>query len=816
MMTATPGNEVLSIGKYRIRYGLLTGNHHHPPIHMKIGSITTSSIQRGMPIPDRAVRIAVHGTVQGIGFRPAMHRWAHELNLTGSVRNSPYGADIWIQGKADAVQALLDRLATAPPAQARIDRMEIADMPPDSNQCSFRIEISGNEAAPTASMTPDLATCPDCLRELRDPADRRYRYPFLNCTQCGPRYSIQRSIPYDRANTSMDSFTMCSACQAEYDDPTHRRFHAQPNACRDCGPALQLLNPAGHTLHAGDQALDQARTLLEQGKILAVKGLGGFHLMADALNAEAIALLRTRKHREEKPFAVMMPDLATTRRHTRINATEEALLTSAAAPIVLLAKRSAPSAPPVADSVAPGQPSLGCMLPYTPLHHLLLQDWDHPVVATSANLSDEPICIRTREVIDRLGGVVDAILTHDRPIVRPVDDSVLRVAGGERMMMRRSRGFAPTPVTTRAPRLDLSMLAVGGQLKNTAGLLHRGSMILSQHLGDLETVAAQFAFEEAVSLLLGLYRTDPAIVVCDQHPDYLSTQYARSRPGVEVIEVQHHVAHIAAGMAEHHLMHKVFGLAWDGTGYGDDGTAWGSECMVVDQRAVQRVACLKPFLLPGGEAAIRDPRRAAIGLLISSLGSDLALSQLQAMDRLGFSEADLLNLWKHIHHGKPSPLVSGMGRLFDVIAVLSGLADHASFEGQAAMRVEAALEASWANEPPYPLPLIACPESAPNFWIDPAPLVLAVIEDRMRDVSPALISARFHQALIHLIPRLLAEVDLPDIVLSGGCFQNLALREGAARIIVSSGRTPRCHREIPANDGGLAAGQLWYAAWGSC
>ena len=769
-----------------------------------------------MPTPDRAVRIAVHGTVQGIGFRPAMHRWAHELNLTGSVRNSPYGADVWIQGNPDAVQALLDRLTTAPPAQARIDHMEVVEVPLDMNPCSFRIDLSGNEAAPTASMTPDLATCPDCLRELLNPADRRYRYPFLNCTQCGPRYSIQCGIPYDRANTSMNSFTMCSACQAEYDDPTDRRFHAQPNACRDCGPTLQLLAPSGRTLQVGDPALRQARTLFEQGKILAVKGLGGFHLMVDALNAEAIAQLRTRKHREEKPFAVMMPDLATARCHTLINATEESLLTSAAAPIVLLAKRSPPPAHPVADSVAPGQPSLGCMLPYTPLHHLLLQAWDHPVVATSANLSDEPICIRTREVIDRLGGVVDAILTHDRPIVRPVDDSVLRVVGEEQMMMRRSRGFAPAPVTVQAPQRNRSMLAVGGQLKNTVGLLHHGSMILSQHLGDLKTIAAQSAFEEAVSMLLGLYQTNPPIVVCDRHPDYLSTQYARSRPGVEVIEVQHHVAHIASCMAEHNLMHKVFGLAWDGTGYGDDGTAWGSECMVVDQRAVRRVACLKPFLLPGGEAAIRDPRRAAIGLMITVLGSDLALAKLQEMDRLGFSETDLMNLWNHIHRGKPSPLVSGMGRLFDVIAVLSGLTDHASFEGQAAMMVEAVLETSWTEETPYPLPLIACPQPAPDFWIDPSPLVLAVIEDRMHNVSPALISARFHQALIHLIPHLLAEVDVPDIILSGGCFQNLALREGAARMIAAADRTPRCHRDIPANDGGLAAGQLWYAAWGSC
>ncbi|MBO0711306.1 MAG: carbamoyltransferase HypF, partial [Acetobacteraceae bacterium] len=598
------------------------------------------------------VRITVRGTVQGVGFRPFVYRCAVSLGLAGWVENSDEGVTIEAEGEPARLAALVRALSETPPPNATVGAIETRDIKPSGGR-GFTIRGSRATGTRMAAILPDLATCGDCLREMFDPADRRYRYPFTNCTQCGPRYSIIEDIPYDRVRTSMRHFAMCAACQAEYDNPSDRRFHAEPNACPACGPHLVLWDAAGGTLARDDTALVTAATRIHDGAIVAVKGIGGFHLLVDARNEAAVSRLRRRKRREEKPFAVMFPSLAAIRAGCRVSPEEAALLDGRSRPIVLLRR----AGDGVATSVAPGNPRLGAFLPYSPLHHLLLNELGFPVVATSGNLSDEPIVTDESEVLGRLSGIVDLYLVHDRPIVRAVDDSVARVVCGEAQILRRARGYAPAPIAVAG--IPGGSLAVGGHLKTTVALSRPGEVVLGQHIGDLETPAARAAHDRAVADAIRLYAVEPRLVARDLHPDYASGRVAEAS-GLPVVAVQHHLAHVASCLAEHGIAPPVLGVAWDGSGYGPDGTVWGGEFLLVTRDGWRRVAHLRRFRLPGGEAAVREPRRAAIGLLYEAFGDDaLAMTDLPPV--AAFPAGELRVLTTVLARGVNAPWCSSAG-----------------------------------------------------------------------------------------------------------------------------------------------------------
>jgi hydrogenase maturation protein HypF len=690
----------------------------------------------------------------------------------------------------------LQRLVADKPPRAAIHSLESAFLTPRGDS-AFVIQPSHMDGARTAVMLPDLATCPDCLQEIFDPHNRRYLYPFTNCTNCGPRFSIIEALPYDRPNTTMRHFTMCPQCQAEYHDPHNRRFHAQPNACPQCGPQLTLWDGNGAPLAVQQVALRAAAEAIRHGAIVAVKGLGGFHLMVDAGNVAAVQQLRQRKQREEKPFALMYPTLAAVQEHCHVSAVEARLLLSPASPIVLLRRKS--SLPPAA--IAPGNPSLGVMLPYTPLHHLLLQELGFAIVVTSGNRASEPLCIDADEALVRLAGIADLFLVHDRPIARPVDDSLSRVILGTEQLLRRARGYAPLPI--RVPQATLPVvLAVGGHLKNTIALSMGEDILVSQHLGDLETAPALAAFQTALQHLPRLYDTTPTIVACDAHPDYLSTQNAAAL-GVPQTRVQHHYAHVLACMADNELEAPVLGVAWDGSGYGLDGTIWGGEFFHITATACRRVAHFRPFRLPGGEQAVKEPRRAALGLLHAVFGAALfsrpELAPLQA-----FSTEELRIIRTMLQRGLNAPLTSSAGRLFDAVASIIGLRQRATFEGQAAMELEFALD-GLETDAVYPLQIDA--EGAPAM-LDWAPLVQAIVADWQGQVGVQHMAAAFHNTLAEVIVAVAQRLGEPRVVLTGGCFQNRYLTERAVRRLRAAGFRPYWHQRVPPNDGGLALGQV--------
>ena len=633
------------------------------------------------PNPGR-VRVALHGAVQGVGFRPFVFRLAQELDLSGWVNNTAAGVVVEAEGPEPALRELLRRLETDKPSIAIIQSLEATFLDP-TGRAGFTIRESEGGEARTLVM-PDLATCAACVTDIFEPGNRRYRYPFTNCTHCGPRYSIIAAVPYDRAATTMRGFTMCPDCEAEYHDPANRRFHAQPNACPVCGPQLALWRPDGAEMAARDQALLGAVAAIREGKIVAVKGLGGFHLLVDARNDEAVKELRSRKQRDEKPFAIMAPTFERALRSCFANDVERRLLRSPESPIVLLRRRR--EVREIAPSVAPGNPNLGVLLPYTPLHHLLLRELDFPVVATSGNLAEEPICTDEREALRRLAGIADLFLVHDRPILRHVDDSIVREAAGRELVLRRARGFAPLPVEVEAEMLP--GLAVGAQQKNAVALGTGRNVFLSQHIGDLETEASQQAFRDVILSLQGLFEASPTTIACDLHPDYVSTQYATTQ-GLPVVKVQHHHAHLLACMAENQLRPPVLGIAWDGSGMGEDGTVWGGEFLRVTSDGFERVAHLRPFLLPGNEKAVREPRRAALGVLFEIFGDEAIVVESPTVR--AFAPAELATLRTMLQRWLNSPLTSSAGRLFDAFASLLGVRQLASFEGQAAMELEYAL-----------------------------------------------------------------------------------------------------------------------------
>ena len=766
------------------------------------------------------LRVAVRGAVQGVGFRPFVFRLAESLQLKGWVNNSTQGVFIEAEGPRPALEEFLLRLDSEQPPQSFIQSLEASWLDP-AGLGPFEIRPSLEGGSKVALVMPDIATCPDCLREIFDPADRRFRYPFTNCTHCGPRFSIVEALPYDRAHTTMKAFAQCPDCQSEYERPQDRRFHAQPNACPACGPRLAWIEGTSRKPLEGDPLRGVAEAL-RSGKIVAVKGVGGFHLMVDARNEEAVSRLRLKKQREAKPLALLFPNLAQVQLICEVSTLEERLLRSPEAPIVLLRKR-ADGPTEIAPSVAPENPYLGVMLPSNPLHHLLLAELGFPVVATSGNLSDEPICTDETDALDRLGGIADFFLIHNRPIVRHLDDSIVRVMLGREMVLRRARGYAPLPLRGAS---GATVLAVGAHLKNSVALAVGENVFLSQHIGDLSTEPATQAFRRVAADLPQLYEARPEIVAADLHPDYLSTQYAESlsrvgaKRGPARLGVQHHVAHVLSCIAENETPLPALGVAWDGTGYGPDGTIWGGEFFRVAASGVERVAKLRPFPLPGGDKAVKEPRRAALGLLYELYGESVfEMTHLALLRQMPAIE--LITLKGMLQRKFNSPRTSSIGRLFDVVASLANLRQIMQFEGQAAMELEFALpenpEATGyafqllPQNPQSPKPGAQNPEPRAPFLIDWSRVISCVLADVNNRVPVAEISARFHQALVELVVAVAQKTGERRVVLSGGCFQNRHLTERAVTRLRAEGFQPYWHQRVPPNDGGIALGQVYAA-----
>lgn len=744
----------------------------------------------------RRIRLSVSGAVQGVGFRPFIYRLATELGLAGWVGNSSQGVVIEIEGSKAAAEQFLKRLRDERPPNSAIQSIESSSLAPTGES---RFEIVGSMASgeKSAVMLPDIATCPDCLREIFDPGNRRFLYPFTNCTHCGPRFSIIEALPYDRDHTTMKGFVMCEDCQSEYSNPLDRRFHAQPNACPACGPQVELWGvQSGSTVCAATQqvAIVEVAKAIRDGEIVAVKGMGGFHLLVDAGNEMAVRSLRERKQREEKPFAVMFPSLEMVQEQCEVSEEERRLLCSPEAPIVLLRRKQER----LASAVAPRNSTLGVFLPYTPLHHLLLAQVGFPVVATSANRSDEPICTDEREALERLSGIASLFLIHNRPIARPVDDSVVRVTAGREQLQRRARGYAPLPFALENCTASPSILALGGHSKSTIALAVGRQVFVSQHLGDLETEPAVSMFQATVTEFERLYEIAPALIVSDAHPDYQSTQWARKGSAPHVT-VQHHYAHILSCMVDNQLAPPVLGVAWDGTGYGGDGTIWGGEFLRVTESSFERLAHLRTFQLPGGEAATKAPCRSALGLLYEIFGDAVfAMRDLELV--AAFSPHELAVLKKMLGKGLNAPMTSSAGRLFDAVASLIGVRQFATFEGQAAMELEFASECCRTGES-YPVELR-------EKVIDWERMIRAMIAEKNAGIPPSEMAAKFQNTLVEAIVAIAHRAGERRIVLSGGCFQNRYLTERAIVRLREEGFHPFWHHQIPCNDGGLALGQI--------
>jgi len=751
------------------------------------------------------LKVTIHGAVQGVGFRPFVYRLSTELGLRGWVLNSSQGVFIEVEGRRSVLEEFLLHLEREKPPRAIIQSLEFSFLDPIGYP-DFVIRHSQETGEKTVLILPDIATCPECRREVWDPGDRRYRYPFTNCTHCGPRFTIIRALPYDRPNTSMAHFPLCPDCRREYEDPLDRRFHAQPVACPVCGPQVELWDGSGGRICTGDEAIREAAQAVREGRILAMKGLGGFLLIVDARSGAAVRRQRERKHREEKPFALLYPSLEVIKEHCFVSPLEERVLTSPESPIVLLHRRETSE---VCEAVAPGNPYLGVMLPYTPLHDLLMQELGFPVVATSGNRSDEPICIDENEAQERLGGIADLFLVHNRPIVRQGDDSVVRVVLEQELVLRRARGYAPLPVYLKHEVPPI--LAVGAHLKNTIALSVGRPVFLSQHIGDLDTPEACAAFERVIADLLRLYEVEPTAIVHDLHPDYFSTQWARQAAcasPVELVSVQHHHAHLASCLADNEVEGPALGVTWDGTGYGLDGTVWGGEFLWGDASGFERVALMRTFRLPGGEAAVDEPRRTALGVLWEHFGPE-SLEWEDLAPVAAFSSGERRLLQRMLERGVNSPVTSSAGRLFDAVAALVGLRQKARFEAQAAMMLEYAVDETVTEA--YPLPMT---KSQP-LVLDWGPLLEALLADLREGVGVGVMAARFHNALAEGIVAVVRAVGAERAALSGGCFQNCILLERAYRRLTKAGIRVYVHQRIPPNDGGIALGQVAVAASGT-
>jgi hydrogenase maturation protein HypF len=719
----------------------------------------------------RRVRARVEGTVQGVGFRPFVYRLASELDLAGFVLNDERGVLVEVEGGDGAVDGFLRRLAAEAPPLASVEAVRPREVAP-AGERGFRILASPHGGQPEALVSPDTATCEDCLRELFDPADRRHRYPFVNCTNCGPRFTIVRGVPYDRPLTTMAGFELCARCRAEYDDPADRRFHAQPNACPECGPALALGDLRGQA------ALRAAVAALREGAVVAVKGIGGYHLACLAAREPAVAALRARKHREDKPFAVMVGDVEAARALVSLSEEEAALLAGRDRPIVLAPRR--PDAP-VAASVAPRSAELGVLLPYSPLHHLLLADAGEPLVMTSGNVSDEPIAHEDEDAVRRLAGIADHVLRHDRPIQTRTDDSVLRAVPRRRpLLLRRSRGFVPDSLPL--PGDARPLLACGAELKSTFCVAKGGRAWVSHHIGDLKSYEVLQAYEAGIGHFERLFAVVPELVAHDEHPDYLSTAYALRREGVETVAVQHHHAHLAACLAEHGESRGA-GAIYDGSGYGRDGSVWGGEILTGDLRDCERRAHLWPVRLPGGDKAVEQPWRMAVSWLLAA-GWEGALGR-AGRDPRADQIAEL------VRTGVASPWTTSMGRLFDAVAALCGLREEVTYEGQAAVELEAIADPDERGA--YDMP-----------GLDARPAILAVAADR---ADPAIVSARFHNTVARATAEALTAAGEEVVVLSGGVFQNRRLLTATRERLEAAGHRVLVPERLPPNDGGISYGQ---------
>lgn len=749
------------------------------------------------------MQVRLIGTVQGVGFRPFVFRLATDLALTGWVRNDGNGVTIEVEADHACLLRFLERLPREKPAAATIYATDHRFLPPVGFE---RFEIVASEAAgpPRVWISPDLAMCDDCRRELRDPADRRHRYPFLNCTNCGPRYSIIDALPYDRPNTSMRAFAMCAACQSEYDSPLDRRFHAQPVACADCGPSLVLRSPTGESSASGDAAVERALEIVREGGIVAVKGLGGYHLVVDAGNERAAAELRRRKRRSHKAFAVMYPDLDALRAHVHVPSFAEPFLQSTQAPILIL-PRTALGSQEIAPSVAPQSPYLGVFLPYTPLHQRLLDALGHPVVATSGNMTDEPIQYLDDEAHGELAGLCDGFLDHDRPILRPVDDSVLHVVTRPRprpQMLRRARGYSPLPIL--APRALPPILALGGQMNVTLALSRDREVILSQHLGDMDSFEARSAYERTLADLSKLYDLKPERVAHDLHPDYFTTDLAQ-RMDLPRVAVQHHHAHLAACMLENQLDGEVLGLTWDGTGYGPDRTVWGGEFLLGGPEDYRRVGSLVPFRLPGGEKAIEQTWRTGISLLREAFGRDFP-RDLPLFDEV--SDADCETIVGMLDTGVNSPVTTSLGRLFDGVSALLGLCTYNTHQAQSAQLLEWAAWSHGELVEPLPMPVV----EDELLRLDWREMIRSLVDARRGGWDPGLLAAAFHHAIVRSAMEVVRRVGIGRVALTGGVFCNRYLTEALLLQLGDDGIDGHIHGQLPPTDGSLAIGQMWVAA----
>jgi hydrogenase maturation protein HypF len=745
------------------------------------------------------VKVTVRGAVQGVGFRPFVYRLATQLKLNGWVLNSAQGVFIEIEGARNILQSFLLRLEKEKPPRAMIQSLDFSFLDAAGYE-RFDIRYSEQTGRKTVLILPDIAVCADCLQEIFDPDNRRYRYPFTNCTNCGPRFTIIEALPYDRPHTSMKQFTMCPACDREYHDPSDRRFHAQPNACTHCGPRLELWDANGIAVGNEEEAVRRAIEIVRDGQILALKGIGGFQLVVDARNANAVQRLRARKRREEKPFAVMYPCFDLVGQDCHVSELEARLLLAPESPIVLLRRRSSKSG--LAIAVAPACPILGVMLPYSPLHHILMRDLGIPIVATSGNLSDEPICIDEYEALKRLEGIADFFLIHDRPIVRHMDDSVAQVICDREMLLRRARGYAPLPVHVK--NTLPCVLAVGAHLKNSVALSVGKEVFISQHIGDLETSEAFAAFRRTAEDLPRLYEAQASIVACDLHPDYLSTKHA-TRLRRPLHQVQHHFAHVLACMVENELEDPVLGVSWDGTGYGADDTVWGGEFLLTNEESFQRVAHFRQFRLPGGEAAVKEPRRTALGVLYEIWG-DKVISDRRLAPISGFSDAELVVVQQMLSKGINSPFTSSAGRLFDAVASILGLRHRVTFEGQAAMELEFSIQPDIDDVYPFEIT-----NTLPSV-VDWVPMIPEILIDLQKGQATGNISAKFHNTLTEIIVAVARKVGEPKVLLTGGCFQNRYLVERSVGRLSDAGFKPYWHQRVPPNDGGIALGQVVAAA----
>jgi hydrogenase maturation protein HypF len=765
----------------------------------------------------QGLRVHITGIVQGVGFRPFVYNLAARMNLKGWVRNTSAGVDIEADGERDVLEAFVKALRDEAPTLSHIDELT-ASFGPANGFRSFEIIHSESIDSAFQPISPDVAVCDDCLRELFDPSDRRYRYPFINCTNCGPRFTIIKDIPYDRPKTTMAPFAMCPDCEREYTDPSNRRFHAQPVACPKCGPKVWLERwnvEAFERSNAGDDAIRETRRLLAEGKIVAIKGLGGFHLACDATNSKAVSELRRRKLRVDKPFALMMPDLAAIEQHCFVNDAERELLQSTARPIVLLRRKPGSN---ITKEVAPNQDFIGVMLPYTPLHYLLLEkadDFPSALVMTSGNLSEEPIATDNQEARERLASLADAFLMHDRDIHIRCDDSIVRTFEPSSVEtfrhagvypIRRSRGYAPFPV--KLPFEVPQILATGSELKNTFCITNKNYAFLSHHIGDMENYETLKSFEQGIEHFERLFRVKPEAVACDMHPNYLATRYAlerAERENLPAFSIQHHHAHIAACMAEHGLdgSRPIIGLSFDGTGYGEDGAIWGGEFLIADYKSYQRPFHLQYFPLPGGDASIKKPARAALALLWSlRIEWDERLAPV-----MQFNKEERGLLYAQLEKKINTPMTSSMGRLFDAAAALAGVRQIVNYEGQAAIEFEALADPAEAGSYSFALN---------QTEVEVRSGIEALIKDALAGVRTSKISARFHNGLADVIRtavnRMSQETGIREAALSGGVWQNLTLLRRTLSLLQADGFTVYLHRQVPTNDGGLSLGQAVIAA----